>query len=351
MIGYTKEAVGNEIGIYGNSTSPAYVGHGTGPLEIVGGAVFRSIVKALYVKRNFTIVSFGSVVPSQFVGDVINITGYNSNTSNTLSTISSVTIGLGNTWLTVAGTLYSTWALNRVDNTTYFNIEVDTVSNEKLSYKVDALTLKLNSKSTLKFQNRTPADDGTDLTNRNNIASNPVYGKIYYGNGCGTELRALRLTGFVMESSTGVILPNGSPATLQSLAEPPKASMLRRVTKSSKLMLEAGQIKTSMLTWNRTFKFKAFHSWYKDYGGPIANQFNGPGKFGLIALEKMLDEEASPPVNIFYEHNYYIQTSCYIRPSFVTNPIVDSRSVVLSSSLKFSGESETVPPSLPAIAE
>lgn len=120
--------------------------------------------------------------------------------------------------------------------------------------------------SSMKMQNRTPADGGTNTDSMLDIANNPLVGKAYYGNGNGTHttysnnsaagtnqnIIANDLSGFIWWN-----IDNATPGVITSQMDavykkPPGPNGFAFVRKAIPVGLNPGEIRSSYLKMSRT---------------------------------------------------------------------------------------------------
>lgn len=192
--------------------------------------------------------------------------------------------------------------------------------------------------SRLAVQNRTIASSavGADEGNRNDVANNPLVGKMYSGRGTGmlfpvTTGTAPQAT-LLSNGDAGLIsmLPNGPGTSLGDLERyrrPPTAKPLIHCTRTKGVFLNPGNIKSSII--KNTFhismsKLLSLLSTSLSY--PISDKMYFPmGSCNVLALQKRCDTRVDEPtisVGWELENNY----ACYI--SMVKPSILPSNDVV-----------------------
>ena len=323
QIQYNKESIGSSNSISGTSEAAGYVGHFTMPFNLVTKHVFRAMLKAAYAKRHYSINSFGTVVPVEYVGDQLIIRGYREADFVTLVDIATYTILTGDTFEKVANDLWSSWTTNRLPRDYYQHIDIDQADGGTSRFNFASMYFNGYVKSKLKVQNRTAADDGTgdETLDKSNIASNPVGGLVYYGIGCAPRLKGQKAAAFHGEGATGVIEdPTAIAAFNDAWYTPPKPAQLTRCTGSKKVHISPGDIQTSILTQSLTFGFNKLNNLFND-ASAVTTQGAGPGKYALFGLDKMIHESTSPEISLVYECDYSISLGCTIKVNMVTNPI------------------------------
>lgn len=185
-------------------------------------------------------------------------------------------------------------------------VEFQFVRNGQI-YRINLLDNKLSlfCKATLKMQNRSVAASGDDEMDVNNV---PITGKIYRGMGNGACYRGRDNTFFYCNEVSGV--SPYSAGTSTSLQEPPDASEFTNVKGYSKLYLNPGGIRTSVLTFKSNIQL--LNLWKKlvnFIGNGVNTGSTTPydlGRFNIISLERVIGKlaaEASPGINVTYEHD------------------------------------------------
>jgi len=160
-------------------------------------------------------------------------------------------------------------------------------------------------KSSLKVQNRTvTAALNVEADDIDNV---PLHGRIYSGTGTGTDLPGQTTsTEFFGNANNGII--NNFGYVLVSgkspLAEPPSAKIFTQVTKTGKVKIEPGQIKTSVLSSKFSYKWNdMFPKFSMPYPLTNAYRIGRVGKFEFMVLEKILDSTIGINIVTAVEYN------------------------------------------------
>lgn len=189
------------------------------------------------------------------------------------------------------------------------NVEID----------LTALRINYEAKSSLKMQNRSKTGTSTEADVVDDV---PLYGKLYRGYGTGpTHDDHTIATNFHADDTFGVIKQVG----ISDLLEPAPANQFQNVVAAGKIGLNAGQIKTSILTDKRSFLFNTLIQHIRGNSGEIyTGTFTAYtsasllkyrldfklGRYELAGLEKVMDVDSTPIV-IAYECQHDIKVGAY----------------------------------------
>lgn len=158
------------------------------------------------------------------------------------------------------------------------------------------MKVQLYAKSSLKIQNRTINASGN--SEADDVDNVPLYGKMYSGNG-----------NYIFHQDVTI----GPPAALSTLpavvvakfqigsplCEPQPLSFIKKANKISKVHLDPGQIKTSVLVFKKNININVLTKLYARSGADILANFDGLslGKFSFVHVEKMIQAVATTDVN------------------------------------------------------
>jgi len=168
--------------------------------------------------------------------------------------------------------------------------------------------IHLRSRSEIKVQNRTKSAAGDSSTD--NVASNPIVGRMYeFSSGAPrSKVDGVRLIEAISDK-TGVLTARGASFLdngLSVMKEPPNPKIFWNCTKSSKQLINPGDIKNSSIGYTRScslIKFlKAIRYGYSA-SGTGSKQINLVGKCQMLALEDMININSSENISIAYEVN------------------------------------------------
>lgn len=303
----------------------AYVGHGVAQYQLCR-AVFGAMVRKLIMKAGIRVtdpstpLSVGgvnagfriSITYTLVLGGVPAVTSTDFDKDSVFETVVN---SLTDTIFSVASN-NSAYYINKIDmfmaDTTFNFVQMPSSTLDMTDCKV---TMRCSSRMTL--QNRTLATDsglGIDQ-NRNDIANNPLSGKIYSGSGNGAGFRVLDNTAPILPLSAsfdkGVIEANLSAAAvgsgqLDAYRRPPMGSAFRFVNKSVSVALNPGVLRTSSFVWERTMVFQKFLEIMRNVmGNAISTTTNirsNMGKFEFFCLEKRCNTRSSEPtISLGYE--------------------------------------------------
>jgi len=265
------------------------VGHNSMPTRTVLLCLCRAIIKQLFSKKQ--IMSFTDVVTGDpynlSVGDVIDISYFPNYTSNAMSN-ATVAVVAGNTWEVIAMKLYT--ALTETINPTVMkNLRFHKIYykpqggsyNEPILKDLVTAQFEVNVKSALKIQNRTINTVGNDEAD--DVDNVPLTGFLYHLKGNNMWSRSFKSglscvgTGASASNdvvlydsftkSTGVLDAQADGEYIQTIAansafskpsEPPKPYELFNCIKSTKIRMNPGSIKTSVLTQKYKLDFSYF---------------------------------------------------------------------------------------------
>lgn len=178
-------------------------------------------------------------------------------------------------------------------------------------------------KSEMKIQNRTLS--ATASADSDDVTNNPLQGKLYqFGQGAPrAKVDGANFVEGVLDS-TGVITKraaefNNIPNSF-AYREPPEASLFRNVVKTSKVLLQPGNIKKDVLVFK--LKRQVYTFWerldWRTNAGTLSNSVTMKmmGKCTLIALEDMINVNVSQNISIAYEVNR--EEAMYLSTSSIT---------------------------------
>lgn len=255
---------------------------------------------------------------------------------NATATISPLNVAVGA--LTVAGLInsYANSALLDSPDTIYIRLQylcraASTTSQFQNGQfiRLETSLLKFFVKNDLKIQNRSVNvnldNDADDVTNC------PVYGKSYSGAGVGSRMKTLPgSTGLALTAngSTGIMIQRGTalnnlvPGSMYN--EPLEYQHFANVNKVGKIHIDAGQMKTSILTRSFTMSFNNFMNAVAPsssdpvtpagsadltIAGRAVFRLKKMALFRFFAVEKMLDAQSTSlsnnttPITLAFEHN------------------------------------------------
>jgi len=153
-------------------------------------------------------------------------------------------------------------------------------------------SIKYNCKSSLKMQNRsvTVATNVED----NDVDNVPLYGKRYAGSGTGCRLATASNDSVLLFGHYDYGLIQKSVSSVSNTVdndtqEPPAPHLFPEVKKWSKINIQPGEIKTSVLTSSGSVKFNTLFQKLMFFFASSTHPKRSIGKFEFMALEKVLD--------------------------------------------------------------
>jgi len=296
------------------------VGHITHPATIIVRTLFFVVLKKLLNLSGYQLYKDSNIIP--FVAtDQIVVTyqlDENSSAAAYILTIGGTAFTLATLVDNIAGNARP-YLVDTVNQTqiSFISIAFKSSSNVEMNpvaINMRDLMVKMQIKSTLKIQNRT-VNTVTNVES-NDIDNAPVYGRIYGGTGTGSPYLSTSnasTISFYGDVTNGVIIPTN----VNSVGEPPVAEAFNKVTRTGKLLLNPGIIKTSTLTHTRNMHFT---DWFRliatGTGYTTDTPVSKAGKFAFMLIEKMIDASPTQPLTIATEHNLEVNSSCSMRKTY-----------------------------------
>lgn len=300
----------------GNEITPkrcGYVGHHTMPRNTVNTHVWRALLKALMLKKGYTIKNFSDLSSDGVAaGTKIGFTyRFNFDDGTALSSFEYNTSG-ADTWEQIAFT-FGGQTFNRVDEFHLVTLYLLDVNDSKTTFNLIGAKITVDAKSTLKIQNRSKNSEGADEAD--DVDCVPLYGKFYEVQSGGLryiidqigtyrKMVANAISGNIdvtVDTNDVTVDPNAV------FAEPPFPSFFIGVKKSGKVHLDPSMIKTSTLTEKFSMSLDQFLN--KMFGAGNNTRVRGElGKTRVFAIEKMLEVNTGVlqtiyPFTIAYEHD------------------------------------------------
>lgn len=299
-----------------NVTDACYIGHATFCQLQMKLALYRTLLKKLFQKREIVIDNWTTVIPLDN-GAIIRI-WYKTNADNaTALSFADYTNVAGNTFEQAAQSFNSTIGSGGPDfmfdsMVLYPETNVPYTTSINLKYA----SVHVDVKSSLKLQNTTAATEGQESDAVNNV---PLYGRSYYGSGNGTHSNRSGIAEVTLwaDEDRGIIYKTGALAAGTSDMPPP--SYFKSVTGTGKAKIEPGAIKTSTLVQKQTYALNKFlHHLYK--GETIVKDMIHTGKFAFHGFEHMIKATAADPkISIKAEHNYHLMMTIRIKQNWMTD--------------------------------
>lgn len=178
----------------------------------------------------------------------------------------------------------------------------------------EIINLKVTSE--LKIQNRTLSATGS--ADAEDISNNPIVGRVYeVSSGCPrTRVEGADLIGHVIDA-TGVITRRAAEfptATQVIMREPPDPKIFWNISKSSKVIIQPGNIKKDVITFSvrkPVYEFFQRLDWRVNTGAVAsAGSMKSMGKSALYALEDIINVNAAQNISVAFEVNR--TESCYL---------------------------------------
>lgn len=298
-----------------------YVGHATGPRDVVMLYAMMALIKALSKQMGVRISAIDEPMTNSgyVVNDEFRLI-YSSEPNTLTVSTQAASVGPGESFSVVAQKL-ANLAFTGTDLTNVQFLELQfvplgTTSFQKSRIALQYTTLTFVIKSAIKMQNRSVNAAGETVDNE--LDAVPVYGKSIAGKGTGTQ--ALFPNTAKAPANIVCSLVNGSieQDNLDTrLKEPLSGYFFPKSKKQGKIHLDPAQIKTNVLTYKRSLTLGTlFKEFYHQTGPPIAPF----GNFCFFQVEKMIDTGVNFDIIIAYEIDYNI--SCWAKPksSYVTAP-------------------------------
>lgn len=315
-----------------------YLGHGPAVRE-VWDSVTRAVVKLLMkqAKRNIDNWDEGVDFTPGFTDTLRILFTYKDNPALSQALVDhSFDVVAGDTYHGVAvkleNAIATTFANDYPKEIVFFRIYHINANNESIPLgKVLAkdLTLKFNFRSRIAIQNRTLALTGTDDHDADNVANNPLVGKLYVSK---KRLNAFKFkvarpnlaVPYVADAFTGLIKTDSTLSLPNQSVKPPPYWFFDS-THGKKVKENPGEIFSHVINYSQSMKLNNVLAQFRH----VAN--NGTlteVKFGHVAmfgLEKMLDSGRALGENISlaYEINQRYSCAYSYRPHVASAPIYD----------------------------
>lgn len=317
-----------------------YIGQGTGASQQVRKVVCRAITRKLALMLGYKPTSMEDVVQTS-VNPIIRLyLRLNAETDMT-STESTSTASANATWSDVAGLLEA--LLSSMISLSDHSIKLDEIVIERSTDSatftpVDrkvlncrGLKVELSVMSQLRIQNRTRAHTEPGLEtaaaaqDANNVENNPIHGKVFEHGGSSFQMKnrfdTVNSFSLATNTSTGLI---GTQDIDTSGLEQPQIDLLQRapsrhtfvgVKHVNSVSLQPGEIKTSVLKYNKIVKFDKLLREMQRVFDSTSSQHMFMFNSRLYAFEKMMhtDDAEEPNINIGYELNSFYRARVFPR--------------------------------------
>jgi len=309
--GIATSTSGNVVAI-GHASCPSYTAH---------ILCWRAIIKKLLIRIGQVELSdFDQNIVGIGTGDIIRIT-YQFTADSSIA-IQNFTAGVGllspNQF---AAAIAAYFTANYDANLSFHKIEYfpATGSPSPAVLPLKRCMLVYSCKSTLKIQNTTVEQTGGDEESVNNV---PLHGKAYFGNGTGTEaisrdgLSVVAATTFRADNKYGTIAKVPTERWYQEVVP---ASHFTQVKQFGKVVLEPGDIKTSVLSYYGKISLNAIYRKLFDNDAALAHTKTSVGTYRFMMLEKMIQATTPSDANsikVAYECN--MRMGCYATMKYDT---------------------------------
>lgn len=318
---YPAETTSDTSTQYGQSV---YLGHSTVPLNLSRTHYWRAFTKALMRAIGINIEDFNDFL----VGTTIGVEFYYKINPNDPPTSHAFTFApLVKTYENMAQE-FSQHFINLLESLYFQKVHVVIANQPDKQFDLSKAKMEYYCKSSLKMQNQTVnAALDNDSDDVNNV---PLYGKSYEGTGNGAfYIKDYNQKNFIGRQSDGLIIYQPDAITAAgtpndyALGEPQSYKLFKYVKKSGKIHLDAGQLKTSVLTFQKNMGFSAM--WRNI--DQIA--FDNPawttmGNFRFFGVEKMMQFTQTNEANrihLAYEVDNKIGMVCTL-PKFTPTTMV-----------------------------
>jgi len=284
----------------------AYVGHSTAAVNQMKLYMFLALVKRVVVAHQGPVDDFDKLMifdHGYALGDIFNIQYRPDNEIATAGTSYTYTIGALSTLSAVALAIrdhFNTLTTNEwtLEEIVFAPASLGSYSKVRLNLKNASVTFDI--KSTLKMQNRS-VDTLTD-NEAQDVNNVPLNGKSYEGSGNGTQYTKSNdgSQGLWCDPVFGLIASSGGG----SQREPPMGHLFKGVSRAGKVRFEPGALQTSTLTMYKTYKLSTLvkQLWVNTKSKSIISL----GLFRFYGLEKMIGGQSVQPIEVVFEHNYFI---------------------------------------------
>jgi len=305
-----------EVGGATSATDAMYIGHITAPVEVLIQNGVRAMFKDMFLKAQYDVSDVTAVIGFTATDSlVVNFTEREGVPMSLitlnltpLDSINSIT-----TWFTASARPWGTETTSVSDQILFHSIQfrVGDVANTIASPVLVMLKhckVHFAAKSALKMQNRTVNTVGDDDVDE--VDNVPLSGMCYEGHGTGAVYIRKSTTGgtqptFVGSNNQGMILLKPG-ASYNAPEEPPNPSNFDKIKKEAKVKLEPGEIKTSVLKWEKSMSFNNFWQATHPHGVGLTTVVRKPlGEFRFFGMEKMIHfAAADTAIQTVYEHQY-----------------------------------------------
>lgn len=291
------------------SIAPVYAGHlvhGTHPIRICLQLFLESLIRKVTSELKIQIVSFADQIGT--TGNV-NYSYYASPQTVTLTPIGPLNYIATDSWETLINVLITSFDITML-STGNRDIKFELFeffyrgTSDYASVNLKDYTCNVYSKSSFKIQNRSRNALGTEADEVDNV---PINGKSYDLDGSGSVFRdfqRIAIPNPIINTTTGLHAIVGDTDTTQFLREVIPRADLKNCKAAGKVLIQPGEIKTSVLTVSAKFKADKLA---KQYQNQLATTYcrTSMGSSRLFSLEKVIatNDVGEAAMSIFYELN------------------------------------------------
>lgn len=339
----------------------ATVGHANFSLHNLYAVISFALTKMIASKAKRQMVDINDIIELSAQGNMSLVLYYRKNTFST-TTFSNFVIVAGTTrWYDIARWFYDLCNTTFTTTTQLISLRLNDSVREAtpaadafgiviFNLDMTKCRIQLYSKSALKLQNRTINTSGNDEAD--DVDNVPLYGKSYEGLGnyaiykvSEQQHAALNMCNIQINTSDPIFgsgkykYPIGEykwygsltvPGGADSLVEPAVQSQFSHVRKVGKAHLDPAEIKTSVLTFNKSYNLNVLIrsvSKAADDANEVGQSLDHPiGKYRFFILEKMIQAVNSTDVNgikLAYEVDCKTACICTAPTQTTTSYIID----------------------------
>jgi len=291
------------------------IGHANVAANVAHTMMWRAIVKRLFVAQGHNDLSnFEAALSGAATGDLVRVRYRLSADAAWTNRDYTMTAGTTSPNLVSISLAQFFYTIETDIEFQFIEYRPDSAGPTQLAYiqlPLKNCQVHFTGKSTLKIQNRTINTTGGDEESVDNV---PLYGRVYGGNGNGTEAKTQDNTFIVAAMSFRGDETHGAIAKVPTerwYQEIPEPSMFTNVLTVGKISLDPGQVKTSALSFDKSY---ALNKIYKsNFNTAVTHPKCNFGKYRFMLLEKMINSStpsATNSIKIAYEINN--RFACYI---------------------------------------
>jgi len=290
-----------------SSTTTVYFGHCAVTRDNTYWTIARAIFKLLALRNGMPVNDFdASIAGSGVAGDQWSIQYLNGlDSTDAVQTYTFATLGVYSLETIAIKFKEHLQAITAAPNLTLINAAFLAVSNawSRASISLKEAVLHIDSRSHMKFQNRTVSSSASKSTDV--VDTNPLYGRVYYGYGTGTIHNVDTAQGqaqFIGDKTTGIMTYDGTLVT--TLKEPPPPKQLTNIGYSKSAKMAPGEIQVSELKFIRAIALNKIISALKRQSsnpGADSNFLLTLGSFRLFALEKVMYDTSEEDIDVIFE--------------------------------------------------